>query len=368
MCIAKMTERERQVYELIVKNPYISQQDLSSSLALSRSTVANLISSLVQKDILRGRAYVLNDSKQVICIGGANVDRKFHSLDSFQLHTSNPVQSSYSVGGVARNIAENLGRLGYQPSLITAAGKDADWGIIERASSAIQLDSVLHISTASTGTYTAVLNPEGEMIVAFADMEVYDYILPPILSTHEKKLRQASCIIADLNCPKEGLTYLLQKAENNQTPLAFVTVSIPKMERLPKDLSNLTWIMTNVEESAAYFNLEIETYEQWKNAVKRWLELGISYVTVTWGERGVMVGSTDQGIVLYETSPIKNVQDVTGAGDAFSAAVMYTWLEGGTLEESIKAGLQNASLCIQSNYTVLPDLTPQLLTIQEERI
>lgn len=367
MSTAKLTERERQVYELIQKNPYVSQQDLSETLHLSRSTVANLVSSLVQKDVLLGRAYVLNDSQQVVCVGGANVDRKFRSLEPFQLHTSNPVQSSYSVGGVARNIAENLGRLGYNPSLITAAGKDADWEIIERASSLIQLDTVLHIPSASTGTYTAVLNAEGDMTVAFADMEVYDYILPPLLSTHDKKLKQASCIIADLNCPKEGLYYLLQKAQSFHVPLAFVTVSIPKMKRLPKDLSGLTWLMTNVEESASYLGMTIETNKQWEDAVTYWLERGVSYVTVTWGEHGVMVGSAE-GIELYETATIPDVQDVTGAGDAFAAAVIYSWLEGKTLRGAIQTGLQSASLCIQSHYTVRPDLTPQLLNAQEEKI
>ena len=43
---------------------------------------------------------------------------------------------SVSVGGVARNIAENLGRLDHSVRLLTVAGNDADWQLIEQESAA----------------------------------------------------------------------------------------------------------------------------------------------------------------------------------------------------------------------------------------
>ena len=48
----------------------------------------------------------------LFCIGAANVDRKFYVHKDLVAETSNPVTSTRSIGGVARNIAENLGRLG----------------------------------------------------------------------------------------------------------------------------------------------------------------------------------------------------------------------------------------------------------------
>ncbi|MCA0972196.1 winged helix-turn-helix transcriptional regulator [Halobacillus litoralis] len=357
-----LTNRERDVYERIVKNPYISQQQLSDELGLSRSTVANLISTLVQKNVLLGRAYVLNQSRNIVCIGGANVDRKFHCIEEMQLETSNPVHSSYSAGGVARNVAENLGRLGFQPSLITAAGHDADWDVIESASSHwIDLEGVMHVPYGTTGTYTAILDDKGNMNVGFADMQIFDAIIPKLIDQNEKKLRQAECIIADFNCPKETLAHLLQKAKRDETPVAFITVSAPKMKHLPEDVGGLTWLMTNAEESASFFNKEIETEDQWSEAVERWLSMGVEHVTMTWGDRGVMVGSRKEGIRLFRTTPVQEVKDVTGAGDAFSAAVIHGWLEGLGIEHAVEAGLKSASLCIQSSSTVLPELSSQLL-------
>lgn len=41
--------------------------------------------------------------------------------------TSNPVTSTRSIGGVARNIAENLGRLGETVAFLSASGQDSEW-------------------------------------------------------------------------------------------------------------------------------------------------------------------------------------------------------------------------------------------------
>lgn len=104
----KLNDNEQAVLERIRKDPYISQQDLAVEVGLSRPSVANIISGLIRKGYILGRAYVLNESEPVICIGGANVDQKFYIKNKAQLGTSNPVNVSQTVGGVARNIAETL--------------------------------------------------------------------------------------------------------------------------------------------------------------------------------------------------------------------------------------------------------------------
>ncbi len=53
-----------------------------------------------------GKAYVLNEDYPIVCIGAANVDRKFYVHKDLVAETSNPVTSTRSIGGVARNIAE----------------------------------------------------------------------------------------------------------------------------------------------------------------------------------------------------------------------------------------------------------------------
>ena len=70
-----------------------------------------IISGLIKKKYILGKAYIVNEEDSIICIGAANVDRKFYCDTDLQSMTSNPVKSTKSIGGVARNIAENLGDL-----------------------------------------------------------------------------------------------------------------------------------------------------------------------------------------------------------------------------------------------------------------
>lgn len=358
----RMTEKEQLIFDLIRKNPYVSQQELAETLGLSRPSIANLISGLIKKGNILGRAYILNESQQIICIGGANIDRKFHVKDKAQLGTSNPIRSTQSAGGVARNIAENLGRLGMDVALLTTSGTDKDWSFIEESSSLyMNVENVTQFPGMSTGSYTAVLDANGELIIALADMEVYEEITPDLLLKNDALLSRAKCIVVDLNCPKETIQFLCDFAKNHDIPLVLMPVSSPKMKRLPEDLSGVTWLITNRDESETYFNTEIKNDEDWKNTLKKWLSRGVSNVVITNGKLGAMIGNNEEGIFHAPSVPTEKIADVTGAGDAFSSAVIYSWLEGKTLLDIAKAGSINASKTLQSPYTVRQDLSAEQL-------
>ncbi|MFD1040105.1 PfkB family carbohydrate kinase [Virgibacillus byunsanensis] len=364
-----LNEKEQKLFHLIKKDPYISQQELANALNLSRPSIANLISGLVKKGYIRGKAYIVNETEPVVCIGGANVDRKFYGQDTIQLGTSNPVRSTQSAGGVARNISENLGRFGQEVSLITASGADTDWSFIESSSSLyMDLDQVVKVPHASTGSYTAVLDDAGDLVVALADMEVYESITPELIATHTNLLSYAKCIVADLNCPKETLQALCQFAKTHHKPIVLVSVSAPKMKRLPEDLHGVTWLITNRDETEEYFHDEITTNEAWKQAVNKWLTAGVSNVVITNGKDGAMIGNKDEGIYHVPSMETTNIADVTGAGDAFSSAVIYAWLENKSLIDIATAGIVNASKTLQSTFTVRQDLSPTQLQKDMEEL
>ena len=142
----EMNEKERLILKLIQDDPFITQNELAEKLNLSRPAVANYISSLMKRGEIIGRAYVLREQESVVCIGGANVDRKIMLKGPLQFNTSNPVTSYKAVGGVARNISENLGRLGVKTTLLTALGDDVDgkW-LVENSKQWMDLSFPSHI-------------------------------------------------------------------------------------------------------------------------------------------------------------------------------------------------------------------------------
>ena len=78
----ELNEKETAIVELLRKNPFLTQQEMADQLDMSRPALANLISGLMKRGIITGRAYILSEDNEVVCIGGANVDRKFHMKDA----------------------------------------------------------------------------------------------------------------------------------------------------------------------------------------------------------------------------------------------------------------------------------------------
>ncbi|SDL36074.1 carbohydrate kinase [Lacicoccus qingdaonensis] len=362
-----MNEKEQMVLDNIKENPFISQQELSDKVGLSRSTVANIISGLIKKEYVQGKAYVLSDEYPIVCIGAANVDRKFYVTDQLMHGTSNPIQSTKSIGGVARNIGENLGRLSQDVTLITACGVDSEWETIRTLTSPfINLDYVHQIGNKSTGSYTALISESGDMEYGFADMEVYDELTPEVLIQNTYILRRAKCIIADLNIPRASLEFLCAYAEKHDIKVVLIPVSGPKMKNLPHNLHAVNWMIVNRDETESYFDMRIKTEEDLMESARKWNGAGVEHVIVTNGSSSLAYSTGDEASVHIIEKSAK-VTDVTGAGDSFSAAVVYGWLKGMDIEDTIKLGMINSRKTIETSYTVRQDLDEhQLLKNLEE--
>ncbi|MDR2833739.1 MAG: winged helix-turn-helix transcriptional regulator [Streptococcaceae bacterium] len=358
----KLNANEERVLALISENPFISQLEIAAKIQLSRSAAANIISSLVEKNYLLGKAYIVNSQEPIVAIGGANVDRKIYSKEKIQAHTSNPANSSQSVGGVARNIAENLGRLGWNVSMVTIAGFDADFNFIKKESEGfMDFSYSTQMEMVATGSYTAILEDDGSLFVALADMDAYQHLLPEVLVQKEKLLQSAKCIVADLNSPKETLEYLLHFANTNNKPLIFIPVSSPKIRNLPQDLTGLTWLITNQDESETFFKQTIDSGVSWENCAKKWLTLGVENVIITRGCEGVLAVNQNGETAYQAAFKSEKVVDVTGAGDAFCSAVIDGWLNELPLEKTLEQATLNALKTVESEYTVRPELTKNQL-------
>ena len=356
-----MNEKELLVYNLIKENPYLSQQEMAEQLQMSRPAVANTISSLIKKGEIIGRAYVLPQKNRIIAIGGANVDRKFHIEGNVQLGTSNPSSVTESVGGVARNIAENLSRLDNEVKLLTTIGQDHDAAFIEQASANyIDFSLVEKLPQSATGSYTAVLNNDGDLVIAMANMAIYNLLLPELIEKHEATIVNANCIIVDLNCPKETVVYLQQLCKVRNIPLVIVPVSSPKMEHMPDDLQGVTYFICNRDEAETYLNMQLNGMDDCKEAVRQLLAHGAQHVVLTLGEQGVIAGH-NSSVTHYDAHPVEQIIDVTGAGDAFVSGLMHGVLNNESFEQSIQLGLVNAAYTLQSDNTVRIDLTREQL-------
>lgn len=362
-----MNKSEKAVLDLIKSDPYITQRELGEKLNLTRSTIASIISSLNKKNIIRGRGYILSDfSSGVFCIGGMNVDRKYYFKDDLVFETSNPTRSEAFVGGVGRNVCENLGRLGFVPYILSVAANDFDFELIKNESgSFVNFDYVSTFPKAKTGSYSALLDKNGDLILALADMDIYDYMTLEWIRSYEELLKNAQLIILDLNTPKDVVSWLIEFSRINDIDLVVISVSSPKMDRLPKDLKGLKFLITNQDESAAYFSMDIKTEEDFLSLGEKWIKTGLENVIVTRSTESCLYKNKVGEKILFNPPLANKVLDVTGAGDSFSAGIIYGLLMGYEIKKTIELALTNAYETVQVAETVRKNLTDKAL--EEER-
>ena len=356
-----MTQRERQILQLIEADPMISQQQIADALGITRSSVAVHISNLMKKGCIAGKGYVLRTGSYAVVVGGVNVDIGGRSFAPLVAADSNPGEVRVSLGGVGRNIAHNMSLMGVETRLLTAYGDDLNGERVAASCSelGIDLSNALRIPGATTSTYLYLTDPEGEMALAVSDMTVCEKITPAYLAANLTVLQNAQVVVADCNIPAESLKFL---AENLTVPLFVDPVSTTKAEKLRPILHKIHTLKPNRLEAELLSGVKIETRADVAKAAEKLAELGVHRMFISLGADGVFAAMGEEKLWLPNI-PGKMV-NTTGCGDAFMAALVWAYLEGSDLEVTARAGLAAGSIAMESGETINPEMSAEMLKVR----
>lgn len=300
----------------------------------------------------------------VVVIGGANVDILARSAARVVPGTSNPGTTTVGNGGVGRNVAENLARLGTPVSLLAAVGRDAlgDRLLADTAAAGVDVTPVRRTTT-PTGTYTAVLDAEGELVVSVADMAATDELGPDDVRRVAREVASAAMLVLDGNLSVATVATAADLAAEHAVRTVLDPVSVPKAERLrPILAAGYRWFATtpNRDELAALTRRPVRTDAELAVAVQVLHDLGVEHVWVRLGPAGSLVSGAGEGTVRLPMVPA-TVVDVTGAGDSMLAAFCHAVLAGRSPAEAARLGHVVAALTVASPHSVRPDLSAELV-------
>jgi pseudouridine kinase len=359
-----LTDREQEIIDLLRDDPMITPARIAARLGTTRASVNVHLSNLGRKGAILGRGYILGEQPPVVVIGGANIDIKARSAEPVVQGTSNPGTSTSTPGGVARNIAENLARLGTSTHLIAALGRDphGERLLADTRTAGVHLDHI-HYSQHHTGTYTAVLDSTGELVLAIADMTATDDLRPEHLHPARELIAHAALLVLDGNLPAPAAAHALDLARAAGIRTILDPVSVPKAARLIPLITPdrpLYAITPNRDELHALTGQDTATDEGLLTAARTVHERGVQHVWIRLGPQGSLLSARDKDHRFIPAHPTR-IHDVTGAGDAMLAAFAHALLSGHTPHTAARYGHAAAALTLESAHTVRPDLTAHLL-------
>ncbi|XP_009286629.1 PREDICTED: pseudouridine-metabolizing bifunctional protein C1861.05 [Aptenodytes forsteri] len=404
-----ITGKELTPFMLQKINELTDGKSLDSNLALIQnnarvgSCIAVALSKL-QKARRTGNLPRREDttSPQPVVIGGINVDfiAKAQNpviLDGGQTNTGR-VRRTF--GGVGRNLADCLSRLGQTPLFLSAVGKDEHSESILHYCHHMDMSAVLQLEGKSTATYCAVITSAGELSVGLGDMDIHHQITEQYVSQFKENLCQAPLVCIDGNVPLSTVQYVCQLAREHQLAVCYEPTDENKASKpfLSDSWKALTYISPNLQELRAINRTlgnplpaelpsRLEDAVQTAMALARPLLAHLHCVVVSLGAHGVLLcgkslaGSISLRPGAHEQTAAaslcathypaihvsrEEIVNVSGAGDSLMAGILAGMLAKHDTDTCVQMGLLAASLSLRSYEPISPEISTS--SVSQEQV
>ncbi len=237
------------------------------------------------------------------------------------------------LGGAPLNLAAHLQKLGAQASLISAVGDDqlGNQALEEIKKLNLNTQHIAKLAEFETGKVTVELDAKKVATYNFAMDTAYDHI--PLPQDLEE---------VDIFC----FGTLAQRSEGTRANLKAILAKLDCLIFYDINLRQEFYTKEILEESLKVANILKINDEEFEFLTKMFnleLDLGalsdyfnIDMIILTLGPDGCKLYS--DGATLYSPTFPGKVVSTVGAGDSFSAAFLYNFLNGETLEKSLEEG------------------------------
>ncbi|KAJ4937851.1 hypothetical protein JOQ06_002481 [Pogonophryne albipinna] len=302
---------------------------------------------------------------------------------------TNPGSVCQSFGGVGRNIADSLSRLGRSPLFISATGADSHSEAVLHYCKHMNTSGVARLEEQSTATYCAVITASGELSLGLGDMDIHQQITAHYVSQFEKQLSSATLVCLDGNIPVSTIDYVCSIAKKHNINVWYEPTDSDKACKpfLSDAWKSLSYSSPNLAELRTMNKtLGLPTPEVLPSSVEEVLSVAVALsrpllehlhcLVVTLGESGVLVcGEHEAGSVNLQprkqkkkrklcavhypalTVTADETMNVSGAGDSLAGALMAGILQQRNTDSCVRMGLLAARLSLASPHPIAPTLT-----------
>lgn len=256
-------------------------------------------------------------------------------------------------GGVGRNVAENLARLGVPVALassVDASGLgDEIVGRLEQAG--VRTEYVLRASSRGMGMWLAILDENGNLAGSISHMPDLDHFRELVASRGEQFVRQSSHIAIEMDLDEQITGRVIELARKHNRPVYGIPGNLDVISKHPELLRGMECFICNDIEGSKLTGTDLTQLDT--AALRQRLaafadSAGLRSMVMTLGAKGaVYYDAAAQQSGHQPVFPVR-VVDTTGAGDAFFSGTVMGLVRGLPLRDAVVCGTKVAGWTIES--------------------
>ena len=256
-------------------------------------------------------------------------------------------------GGVGRNVAENIGRLGLPTSLVSSVDKGSIGNdVVDRlAASGVGSAFLARTDTGGMGMWLAVMDENGELAGSISQMPDLQGMENSLSLMGEAMMEQATHVALELELNERITRQVLKLAKKKAKPVYGLPGNLEVVMKAPDVLDGLALFVCN------HIELGRLCGEDFSDADAEKILMRLPQVTKKMGLQALVVTLGARGSVYYDAAneeqgfqpalPVK-VVDTCGAGDAFFSGALAGLARGDSLAAAVVTGTEVAACTIQS--------------------
>lgn len=297
----------------------------------------------------------LRKEPYLLVLGASVVDIFGFSRATYRPYNSTPGSIKMSFGGVCRNIADNCARIGINTKFISVVGDDESGRSILEHSKEIgyDMEHSMVLKGGSTPTYLAVLDENGEMVSAIADMKNLDAMSSEYVEFKRHVIEEAEYTVLDSDNP-ELLEYLLPRL-HDKTKFILDPVSAEKADWVKHLIKYFHTIKPNRHEAEILAGFPIKDTEDLIKASNYFLSLGIEKVFISLDADGIFYNDGKSCGKIKACNV--EVRNVTGAGDSFVSGLGYGYMNNLEIKETVRFAITMSTITIAHEETIHPEMS-----------
>ena len=301
----------------------------------------------------------MSATPKITVIGASNIDLIGISKEKLIFKDSNIGNFENILGGVGRNIAENLKRLNVDVELMSVFADDEfSKTLIDSCNDlGISIKHSLTKKNSKTSLYVAIMNHYNDLALGLSDMDIYNDVPDSFIVDNLDVIEQSDYCVLETNLPKRTLELAVEKLPN--TRFVIESVSAQKALKAKSILNKAYMLKCNSIEAELLSGIKVHYESDHERIVEHFLNLGVKKVFVTLGKDGVTYG--DEKEIFTAKNKIITPVNTNGAGDAFTAGLLYGDLNNMGMYDMVKFGAACALITIQHKNAVNPEISVEMV-------